>query len=130
MIFSILHPVAYLKTYKVFIYFPKCPNIAPYVVEKSTLCEGNCFYNDTRSDSFPSRLEVGHALYHAWILGGDSGFFPRECETGMHLMNLTLRLIMSYIYIYIYIYIYVCVCVYGAPILDVSRSHTTTHHSR
>ena len=30
--------------------------------------------------------------------------------------NLTLRLLMSYIY--------------GAPILDVSRSHTTTHHSR
>ena len=28
--------------------------------------------------------------------------------------------------IYIYIYIYI----YGAPILDVSRSHTTTHHSR
>jgi len=28
------------------------------------------------------------------------------------------RLLMSYIYIY------------GAPILDVSRSHTTTHHSR
>ena len=36
--------------------------------------------------------------------------------------KLTLRLLMSYIYIYIYIY--------GAPILDVSRSHTTTHHSR
>ena len=36
----------------------------------------------------------------------------------------TLRLLMSYIYIYIYIYIY------GAPILDVSRSHTTTQHSR
>jgi len=35
---------------------------------------------------------------------------------------LTLRLLMSYIYIYIYIY--------RAPILDVSRSHTTTHHSR
>ena len=30
--------------------------------------------------------------------------------------RLTLRLLMSYIY--------------GAPILDVSRSHTTTHHSR
>ena len=30
--------------------------------------------------------------------------------------DLTLRLLMSYIY--------------GAPILDVSRSHTTTHHSR
>jgi hypothetical protein len=35
---------------------------------------------------------------------------------------LTLRLLMSYIYIYIYIYI--------APIPNVSRSHTTTHHSR
>ena len=35
---------------------------------------------------------------------------------------LTLRRLMSYIYIYIYIY--------GAPILDVSRSHTTTQHNR
>ena len=35
---------------------------------------------------------------------------------------LTFRLLMSYIHIYIYIY--------GAPILDVSRSHTTTQHSR
>ena len=34
--------------------------------------------------------------------------------------TLTLRLLMSYIYIYIY----------GAPILDVSRSHTTTQQSR
>ena len=32
--------------------------------------------------------------------------------------DLTLRLLMSYIYIY------------GAPILDFSRSQTTTHHSR
>ena len=32
--------------------------------------------------------------------------------------SLTLRLLMSYIYIY------------GAPILDVSRSHTTTQHIR
>ena len=46
--------------------------------------------------------------------------------------SLTLRQLMSYIYIYIYICVCVCVCVcvYGAPILDVSRSHTTTHHSR
>ena len=36
--------------------------------------------------------------------------------------SLTLRLLMSFIYIYIYIY--------GALILDVSRSHTTTQHSR
>ena len=33
-----------------------------------------------------------------------------------YIFSLTLRLLMSYIY--------------GAPILDVSRSHTTTHHSR
>jgi hypothetical protein len=33
--------------------------------------------------------------------------------------SLTLRPLMPYIYIYIY----------GAPILDVSRSHTTTQHS-
>ena len=39
-------------------------------------------------------------------------------------VSLTLRRLMSYIYIYIYIYIY------RAPILDVSRSHTTTQHSR
>ena len=42
--------------------------------------------------------------------------------------SLTLRLLMSYIYIYIYILIYIYI--YGAPILDVSRSHTTTQHSR
>jgi len=34
----------------------------------------------------------------------------------MRIKSLILRLLMSY--------------TYGAPILDVSRSHTTTHHSR
>ena len=38
------------------------------------------------------------------------------CETQRELFYLTLRLLMSYIY--------------GVPILDVSRSHTTTQHSR
>ena len=42
--------------------------------------------------------------------------------TRIRVKSLTFRLLMSYIYIYIYIY--------GAPILDVSRSHTTTQHSR
>ena len=41
--------------------------------------------------------------------------------------SLTLRLLS---HIYIYIYIYTHTHTYGAPILDVSRSHTTTHHSR
>ena len=42
--------------------------------------------------------------------------------------SLTLRLLMSYIYKYKYIYIYIYI--YGAPMLDVSRSHTMTQHSR
>ena len=41
-------------------------------------------------------------------------------QSGRLAPSLTLRRLMSYIYIYIY----------GAPILDVSRSHTTTQHSR
>ena len=36
----------------------------------------------------------------------------------LRVKSLTFRLLMSYVYIY------------GAPILDVSRSHTTTQHSR
>jgi len=40
--------------------------------------------------------------------------------SGVRVKSLTFRRLMSYIYIYIY----------GAPILDVSRSHTTTQHSR
>jgi len=42
--------------------------------------------------------------------------------------SLTLRLLMSYIYIYIYIHTHTHI--YGAHILDVSTSHTTTQHSR
>ena len=38
------------------------------------------------------------------------------CVSRIRVKSLTLRLLMSYIY--------------GAPILDVSRSHTTTQHSR
>jgi len=46
------------------------------------------------------------------------GFFEHGTETfsSIKAEKLTLRLLMSYIY--------------GAPILDVSRSHTTTQHSR
>jgi len=45
--------------------------------------------------------------------------FPKLLSLSFHYIQifyLTLRLLMSYIY--------------GAPILDVSRSHTTTQHSR
>ena len=42
--------------------------------------------------------------------------FPNQVSLLIRSVQLTLRLLMSYIY--------------GAPILDVSRSHTTTQHSR
>ena len=59
-----------------------------------------------------------------WILkkwDGRVGLFILLRRTGMNMGNkplgcLTLRRLMSYIY--------------GAPILDVSRSHTMTQHSR
>ena len=56
-------------------------------------------------------------LYYCEWIGGRT-----ICFNYWMYFGLTLRLLMSYIYIYIYIY--------GAPILDVSRSHTTTQHSR
>ena len=46
------------------------------------------------------------------VIQGISTLYAKKAE------RLTLRRLMSYIYIY------------GAPILDVSRSHTTTQHSR
>ena len=60
-------------------------------------------------------------IYHLLALLGVHHFLH---VSKIRVKSLTLRLLMSYIYIYIYIYIY------GAPILDVSRSPTTTHHSR
>jgi len=45
-----------------------------------------------------------------------TGPFKVEMMTAEREDRLTLRVLMSYIY--------------GAPILDVSRSHTTTQHSR
>jgi len=42
--------------------------------------------------------------------------FKLQCVLNCNSYALTLRVLMSYIY--------------GAPILDVSRSHTTTQHSR
>ena len=52
------------------------------------------------------------------LLGNISSPVQQYCSksTPFHRISLTLRRLMSYIY--------------GAPILDVSRSHTTTQHSR
>jgi len=53
-----------------------------------------------------SRLAIAKAVFNN----------KKSLFTGKLDLNLTLRRLMSYIY--------------GAPILDVSRSHTTTQHSR
>ena len=74
----------------------------------------------SRFDEVQIYLEYySHArLRSSLTSAGDGGYWPASRLDRFHPLTLTLR--MSYIYIYIY----------GAPILDVSRSHTTTHHSR
>jgi len=68
-----------------------------------------------RSDE---KYKLGSAVN--WVTGDVDESVHRDiimkATNKMQLYRLTLRLLMSYIY--------------GAPILDVSRSHTTTHHSR
>jgi hypothetical protein len=65
----------------------------------------------------PLSSELNPICYLLALLAHDFLYVSR-----IRIKSLTLRLLMAYIYIYIYIY--------GTPILDVSRSHTTTHHSR
>jgi len=65
---------------------------------------------------------IGHIIRHnEFVVNILEGAISGKKAVGRpRLRYLTLRLLMSYIYIHI--------C--GAPILDVSRSHTTTQHSR
>jgi len=58
----------------------------------------------------PLNAELNPICYLLALLGAHHFLVSR-----IRVKSLTLRLLMSYIY--------------GAPILDVSRSHTTTHHS-
>jgi len=61
---------------------------------------------------------IGRTIgYNEFVVNILEGAISVEKAVGRpRLQYLTLRQLMSYIY--------------GAPILDVSRSHTTTHHSR
>ena len=88
---------------------------AKYV--KSTLFVVSCYWCVVRSLFNPLNAELNPICYLLALL---AHHFLRVSR--IRVKSLTLRLLMSYIYIYIYIY--------GAPILDVSRSHTTTQHSR
>ena len=78
--------------------------------------------NSTDSTFNPLNAELNPICYLLALLGAHHFLYVSRISV----KSLTLRLLMSYIHIYIYVYIYI----YGAPILDVSRSHTTTHHSR
>jgi len=60
-------------------------------------------------------VSAGLGVWSGCMEGGDRVMNVWECQWKER-MHLTLRRLMSYIY--------------GAPILDVSRSHTTTQHSR
>ena len=74
-------------------------------------CEARAIIN-------PLNPELNPICYSLALLGAHHFLHVSRIRVKL----LTFRRLMSYIYIYIY--------VYGAPILDVSRSHTTTQHSR
>ena len=79
-----------------------------------------CIYENIVRYINPLNPELNPICYLLALLGAHHFLHVSR----IRVKSLTLRLLMLYIYIYIYIYIY------GAPILDVSRSHTTTQHSR
>jgi len=70
------------------------------------------YYYDYDVDINPLNAELTPTC-HLLVLLGVHYFLH---VSRIRVKSLTLRLLMSHIY--------------GAPILDVSRSHTTTHHSR
>ena len=71
-------------------------------------------------------LSIAQPEWCILILRANHANLGNREKRGMHVHIYVCVCIYTYIYIHIYIYIYI----YGAPILDVSRSHTTTQHSR
>ena len=71
----------------------------------------SAFENSVRHELNPLNTELNPICHLLALLGVHFLHVTR-----IRVKSLTLRLLMSYIY--------------GAPILDVSRSHTTTHQSR
>ena len=85
-------------------------------------------YYALRNSFNPLNAELNPICYLLALLGAHHFLhFSR-----IRVKSLTLRLLMPYIYIYVCvcIYIYIYIYIYGTPILDVSRSYTTTQHSR
>ena len=69
-------------------------------------------YNEFVDCINPLNAELNPICYLLALLGANYFLYVNR----IRVKSLTLRLLLSYIY--------------GAPILDVSRSHTTTQHSR
>jgi len=99
------------------------------LIKFSSTMADYCLFNAVTSNEFSSRTvdslginplnpELNPICYLLALLGAHHLLHVSRIRVKL----LTFRLLMSFIYIYIYIY--------GAPILDVSRSHTTTQHSR
>jgi len=80
------------------------------VLEKQAEVPGNAYFK--LMDINPLKPELIFLCYLLALLGAHHFLHVSSIRVKL----LTFRLLMSYIY--------------GAPILDVSRSHTTTQHSR
>ena len=89
-----------------------CCKVQIWNFTKIILGEVALFHSHRQTDT--TWLVVVFFFLPSALNAGDVIFKPFCLHSGRN--PLTLRLLMSYIY--------------GAPILDVSRSHTTTHHSR
>jgi len=74
-------------------------------------CDAGLFFSDFKLEFNPLNPELNPICYMLALLAHHFLHVSR-----IMVKSLTIRLLMSYIY--------------GAPILDVSRSHTTTQHSR
>ena len=72
--------------------------------------------DDEQTDSTKAKKKRVRYCVVAGMILGATLLVSQMSVLVYDLMSLTLRRLMSYIY--------------GAPILDVSRSHTTTQHSR
>jgi len=89
-----------------------CRPVASAVVRKTRVLVGASSLETNALDHFnPLNPELNPICYLLALLSHHFLHVSR-----IRVKSLTIRLLMSYIY--------------GAPILDVSRSHTTTQHSR
>jgi len=101
-------------------YIPEYGHTVGRNLQKSTVCTNYfkciCIYSFVpllyAYSINPLNAELNPICYLLALLGAHHFLHVSR----IRVKSLTLRLLMSYIY--------------GAPILDVSRSHTTTHHSR